>query len=48
MPNAVYGGWERALYDFDGALRRPQILRRKYEALDEPLAIETPGSPLQR
>jgi acid phosphatase len=51
MPNAVYGGWERSLYDFDGTLLRPQVLRRKYdalEALDEPLAIETPGSPLQR
>jgi len=41
----------RSLYDFDDALPRPQVLRRKYdalEALDEPLAIETPGSPLQR
>jgi acid phosphatase len=51
MPNAVYGGWERSLYDFDDALPRPQVLRRKYdalEALDEPLAIETPGLPRQR
>lgn len=48
MPNAVYGGWERALHDFDAALPRSQILRRKYEALDESLDIETPELPRQR
>jgi acid phosphatase len=35
-PNPVYGGWERSLYDFDSGLSRPQILRRKYEALEAP------------
>jgi len=51
MPNAVYGGWERSLYDFEDAPPRSQILRRKYdvlEALGEPLGIETPGDPRQR
>jgi hypothetical protein len=51
MPNAVYGGWERSLYDFDDVLSRPQILRRKRDALevlDQPLAVETPDLPRQR
>ncbi len=51
MPNAVYGGWERSLYDFDAALSRAQVLRRKYDALeapDEPPGVETPGHPRLR
>jgi acid phosphatase len=34
IPNPIYGGWERSLYGFDEDLPRPQVLRRKYEALD--------------
>lgn len=51
MPNALYGGWEQSLYDFDDGMPRPQVLRRKYdvlEALDEPPAMGAPGLPRQR
>ena len=33
LPNMVYGGWERAVYDFDITLPRDEKLRRKYDAL---------------
>jgi len=48
LPNLYYGGWERSLYDFDEDLTRPEVLRRKLDALDaldEPPAPETPGAP---
>lgn len=34
LPNMVYGGWERAVYDFDSSLTHDEILRRKFEALE--------------
>lgn len=36
LPNVVYGGWERAIYDFDSSLSRDEILRRKFDALEGP------------
>jgi acid phosphatase len=34
LPNAVYGGWERSLYDFDDALSASEMRQRKYDALE--------------
>jgi acid phosphatase len=34
LPNPAYGSWEGALYGYDQALPRSEILRRKYEQLD--------------
>lgn len=33
LPNADYGGWERALFEWNDAMPRSQKLRRKFEAL---------------
>ncbi len=38
LPNANYGGWERAIYDWNDALPRPQKLRKKLESLRRPLS----------
>ncbi len=34
LPNADYGGWERALYDWDNAATHQDQLQKKLEALD--------------
>jgi acid phosphatase len=34
LPNPIYGGWERSLYEFDYRLAPSEILRRKHSQLE--------------
>lgn len=34
LPNPIYGGWERSLYEFDNQLEPTEILRRKHSQLE--------------
>jgi predicted secreted acid phosphatase len=34
LPNPIYGGWERSLYEFNNQLAPSEILRRKHSQLE--------------